>query len=237
MLIDPNNFLEIGDQGIHSRLPVRTTFLGRKEELSQMQLCFGSDMHRKTLVLWGLAGSGKTQLAIHYITTNKHTYRSVLWIDASSSDSIYQSFDNLAHRISGYNRERPVIGQVLDWLERETNGSWIMIFDNVPGAYDGNDLDNFDIRKYLPACNHGHIVLVTTASDLHQRLALPEIHLDGVDDNTGSSILIRCAGIQTPENSRMQKRPNFYLVCALTIYRESDNAVDFSQVRWPTTRP
>lgn len=203
ILTDSNNSLETDDQRIQSRLPVRTTFLGREEELSQMKQCFGSDLCRKTLVLWGLSGSGKTQLAIHYVTTNKQTYQSVLWIDGSSSALIHQSFENLSHHISGYNRERPATEQVIGWLERGTNRSWMMIFDGVPGAYDVDNPENFDIRKYLPACDHGHILLVTTASDLHLRLALSEIHLEGVDNNTGSSILLRCAGIQAPEDSGM----------------------------------
>ncbi|KAJ5404144.1 hypothetical protein N7509_004015 [Penicillium cosmopolitanum] len=192
---------ETDDQGIQSRLPVRTTFLGREEEMSQMKQCFGSDLCRKSLVLWGLSGSGKTQLAIHYVSTNKQTYKSVLWIDGSTSALIHQSFENLSHHISGYNRERPATEQVIEWLERETNRSWMIVFDGVPGAYDVDDPENFDIRKYLPTCDHGHILLVTTASDLHLRLALPEIHLEGVDDITGCSILLRCAGVQAPDDS------------------------------------
>lgn len=228
MLIDSNNSIETDDQQIQSRLPIRTTFLGREDELSHMQRCFGSDLRRKSLVLWGLTGSGKTQLATHYIITNKQTYQSVLWIDGSSSASIHQSFEIISRRISGYNQERLVTEQVLEWLERGTNRSWMIVFDNVPGANDVNDLDNIDIRKYLPVCDHGHILLVTIASDLHQRLALPEIYLEGVDDITGSSILLRCAGIQAPEDSGMQKSKNSYLTCLLTICRESNSAINFS---------
>lgn len=166
----------------------------------QMKQCFGSDFCRKSLVLWGLSGSGKTRLAIHYVTTNKQAYHSVLWIDGWSSALINQSFENLSHHISGYNREKPATEQVIEWLERKTNRSWIMIFDGVPGAYDVDDPEDFDIRKYLPDCDHGHILLVTTSSDLHLRLAFSEIHLEGVDDNTGSSILLKCAGVRTPDD-------------------------------------
>ncbi|KAJ5335742.1 uncharacterized protein N7506_005678 [Penicillium brevicompactum] len=76
-----------------------------------------------------------------------------------------------------------------------------MVFDGIPGVYDIDDPEEYDIRKYLPVCEHGHILLVTTASDLHLRLALPDIHLEGVDDLTGSKILLRCAGVTTPERS------------------------------------
>ncbi|KAJ5520906.1 hypothetical protein N7463_001359 [Penicillium fimorum] len=166
-----------------------------------MQQCFGSGLCRKSLVLWGLSGSGKTHLAAHYVTTNKQSYQSVLWNDGSSSALIRQSFENLSHNISGYNQERPAIEKVIKWLERGRNSSWMMVFDGVPGAYDVDDPEDFDIRKYLPACDHGH--MVTTTSDLHLRLALSdsEIHLKGVDDITGSDILLRCAGILEPEDS------------------------------------
>ncbi|KAL3465971.1 hypothetical protein BJX64DRAFT_284904 [Aspergillus heterothallicus] len=187
-------------EGIQTRVPVpKTAFMGRTDEVHQMQECFDSSGSRRSLVVWGLSGSGKTQLALHYITLYRDMYRSVLWIDSSSTAKIYASMERLGAQLQVDRQERSVVELVIEWLEKET--SWIMVFDGVPGAYDVDDHEDFDIRRYFPACGHGHIVLVTTSSDLHVRLGLPDVQLQGLEERTGSEILLRCAGVSAPEHA------------------------------------
>jgi hypothetical protein len=191
---------QLQSKGIHSRIPVpKTTFLGRTNEMRLMQDYFESSGSRSSLVLWGLSGSGKTQLAIHYVTAYRETYGSVLWVDSSSTAKIQASFERLAMQLPRSRQERPAVELVTEWLEKQ--GSWIMVFDGVPGGYDVDDYEDIDIRKYFPICEHGHILLVTTSSDLHIRLGFPDVQLEGLDDRTGSEILLRCAGVNAPDHA------------------------------------
>jgi hypothetical protein len=191
---------ELQSEGIQSRIPIpKTAFLGRTDEIHQMQECFESSCSRSSLVMWGLSGSGKTQLAIHYITAYRATYRSVLWVDSSSTATIHASFERLAMQLQYGRQERPAVELVTEWLEKQA--SWIMVFDGVPGAYDVDDREDYDIRTYFPVCEHGHILLVTTSSDLHVRLGFPNVQLHGLDDRIGSEILLRCAGINAPDDA------------------------------------
>lgn len=188
---------------IRTKAPIlKTKFFGRQIELVKTRQYFNSPKPgQKAVVVWGLSGYGKTQLAIHYITTEQESYQSILWIDSSSTAMIDESFERISSQIRPDSRhERPAIDRVVEWLEQDTNRSWIMVFDGIPSFDDMSGCDGLDIRKYLPSCDHGHLLLITTASDLQSRLGFPEIQLQGVDDHTGSEILLKCAGIRSSDS-------------------------------------
>lgn len=189
---------------IRTKVPIlKTKFFGRQIELVKTRQYFNSPKPgQKAVVVWGLSGYGKTQLAIHYITTEQESYQSILWIDSSSTAMIDESFERISSQIRPDSRhERPAVDRVVEWLEQDTNRSWIMVFDGIPSFDDMSGCDGLDIRKYLPSCDHGHLLLITTASDLQSRLGFPEIQLQGVDDHTGSEILLKCAGIRSSDSS------------------------------------
>lgn len=167
-----------------------------------MEKALGSTPRRSHLIVSGLIGSGKTQLAAQYVSTMREQYGSVLWIDASSSITINDTFEKFSSRMPPSERRGSPVEDVIEWLEygQGVNSSWIMIFDGLPGVYDFEKSDDFDIRDYLPVCNHGHILLTTRASDLHLRLGYPNIHLGGLDDSAGSKIILRCANIEIQDD-------------------------------------
>jgi hypothetical protein len=154
---------------------------------------------RKRIVLWGLCGYGKTQLAVHYISLTRKLYDSILWIDCSSWDAIHNSFSQIWRKIQGCvdDEQAPVEG-VLEWLEQETNPAWIMVFDGVVNP-DSSTAMNIDVRKYFPSCNHGHVLLTTRSPYLHARLGYQVIQVRGVDEDAGAQILLRCAGVEEPD--------------------------------------
>ncbi|KAL2865255.1 uncharacterized protein BJX67DRAFT_373335 [Aspergillus lucknowensis] len=182
---------------VQSKLPKSTPqFFGREDELEQVRQAFKADKQgRQAAVIWGLSGYGKTQLALRYITSSKQVYDSILWIDSSSRSIMEESFEQISRRIEGGSENRQSgVEEVLQWLEQDTNQAWIIVFDGVESMDDTDNVDDLDIRDYFPSCDHGHLLLVTTASDLHSRLGFPGIELQGVDDSTGASILMKCAG-------------------------------------------
>lgn len=189
-------------QSVHSRVPVlQTVFTGREIEMNEMKEELGDPRQgRKGVVLWGLHGYGKTQLAIHYISVIRELYDSILWIDCSSWDAIHDSFSQIWRKIQGcVDDEQSPIEPVLEWLEQETNPAWIMVFDGVESP-DTSTTKDIDIRKYFPSCNHGHVLLTTLSPYLHARLGFPGIRVRGVDEHAGVEILLRCAGVEEPDS-------------------------------------
>ncbi|KAL3490264.1 hypothetical protein BJX62DRAFT_252083 [Aspergillus germanicus] len=84
---------------------------------------------------------------------------------------------------------------------RDANRFWIIVFDGLESLDDFDNIETFDIRDYFPSCKHGHLLLVTTSLDLHLRLAFPGIQVQGVDDQTGADILLRCAGARSQDSA------------------------------------
>ncbi|RHZ45308.1 Pfs and NB-ARC domain protein [Aspergillus thermomutatus] len=184
-------------QKAHMRIPIpKSVFFGRKVELEQMEQNLGRpERGRKGVALWGLSGYGKTQLAIHYIAMHKPTYDSILWIDSSSADSIHESFAQVCLKLGkSVYQGHSAVDKVLEWLEQDLNRSWIIVFDGVDDCEDANEPDDIDLRKYIPSCDHGHVLLTTISSDLHLRLNFAGIQVNGVDEQAGSEILMRCSG-------------------------------------------
>lgn len=188
---------------IRSKIPIsKSVFFGRKEELRQLQDLFDVETHtRQAAVIWGPSDYGKTQLALEYLSSREIDYEVILWIDSSSRPMVEESFEQISLYLkSGTKHTKSSVDSVIQWLERERR-SWIIVFDGVESMGDDDKVEDLDIRDYFPASKHGHLLLVTTSPDLHLRLAYPGIEIQGVDDQTGASILLKCAGVTSQHSS------------------------------------
>lgn len=142
-------------------------FIGRDRELEQMKnilLPNSTSSTRKVLVLGGMGGIGKTQLAITYTKRYHSSYSSVFWLNASSKPALLTSLRRLARVIlpeSGDQlQDDMVLTQVSVWLSNLENSRWLLAFDN----YD--DPDQFDIREYFSSVAQGSIIITTRQPDL-----------------------------------------------------------------------
>ncbi|KAL2860042.1 hypothetical protein BJX68DRAFT_77304 [Aspergillus pseudodeflectus] len=189
---------------IRSKIPIsKSVFFGREAELEHLRQALDiTQPARQFAVVWGLSGYGKTQLAIEYLTSRDDNYDSIIWIDSSSRGMAEESFEQISLRLGPpTNPQQSGAERVIEWLEQDANRSWIIVFDGVESLDDSDQIGSFDIRDYFPSCKHGHFLLVTTSPDLHLRLAFLGIQVQGVDDQTGAKILLRCAGTRFPDST------------------------------------
>ena len=63
-------------------------FVAREEELAEMHRTLSGDGSRRTVVLHGLGGIGKTQLTIAYAKQYKDNYSAVFWLNIKDEDSL-----------------------------------------------------------------------------------------------------------------------------------------------------
>ncbi|HET8661522.1 MAG TPA: FxSxx-COOH system tetratricopeptide repeat protein [Micromonosporaceae bacterium] len=147
--------------GVPSRL---STFTGRRKVLAQIRRWLhepGSTSleeheHSRTLVLQGIGGVGKTQVAIEYANRFRGSYDVVWWVYAQDETVIRRSLVSLASRLElpGGDSQN-AIDTVLEALRLgRPYPRWLLI-------YDGAD-DPQALTSYLPVPT-GHI-LVTTRS-------------------------------------------------------------------------
>jgi AAA+ ATPase superfamily predicted ATPase len=64
-------------------IPKAAQFVARENELAEMGQCLQSNKSRSAVILHGLGGIGKTQLAIEYIRRYKEKYTAVFWLNAN----------------------------------------------------------------------------------------------------------------------------------------------------------
>src|SRR5258707_2080462 len=108
-----------------------------------MQRTLKGGAPRRTVVLHGLGGIGKTQLTVAYAKQYKDNYSAIFWLNGKDEDSLKQSFARVARRIL---REHPsasrlnrvneesklneIVAAVQYWLDHSKNTRRLMVYDN-----------------------------------------------------------------------------------------------------------
>lgn len=112
---------------------------------------------RRTVVVHGLGGMGKTQLAIAFAKRYRAKFSAVVWLDARDEATLKQSFVKTGERIlqehpSITYLEQAVANQDVDgvvkavkrWFDESSNKLWLIIYDNYdhPQLGGTSGLDN-----------------------------------------------------------------------------------------------
>ena len=154
--------------------------MAREDKLRDIHEALSGDGSRHTVVLYGLGGIGKTQLAIVYAKQHKDNYSAVFWLNIKDKDSLKQSFAKVAKqilqehpsvsRLSSVNVKNldKVIDAVKTWQGLPYNTRWLMIYDNYdnPKLASNKDIAGLDITKYLPEAYQGSVFVTTRSSEV-----------------------------------------------------------------------
>lgn len=156
-------------------------FVAREEELAEIHTKLSGDGSRRTVVLHGLGGIGKTQLSLAYSKRHKDSYSAIFWLNIKDENSIKQSFARIAKQIL---REHPsaswlsnvdvdknldeAVDAVKAWLSLPNNTRWLIIYDNYdnPKLPRNTDSAAVDIQKFLPESYQGFVLITTRSSQV-----------------------------------------------------------------------
>jgi hypothetical protein len=182
-------------------------FVAREEEFAKMHRTLSGDGSRRTIVLHGLGGIGKTQLTVAYAKRYKDSYSAVFWLNIKDEDSLKQSFAKVAKQIL---RQHPlasrlssvdvkenldeVIDAVKAWLSLPKNTRWLIVYDNYdnPKLPGNADRTAVDIRRFLPEAHQGSIIITTRSSQVKIGHRIQVGKLEDVQD--GLEILSHASG-------------------------------------------
>lgn len=172
-----------------SGVPEIQNFVGRGSELSQLNETFqGNESLRRTVLLQGLGGIGKTQLAVTFVKKQRDNFSAVFWMNGKNEDTLKQSFADVAKQIY---EEHPsstllkiaaeskdsdqVVEAVKQWLSVKDNTKWIMVFDNIdnPKLPGTDDPQAYDIKSYFPRADQGFILITTRSTRLKIGKVIP----------------------------------------------------------------
>ncbi|QRW06357.1 kinesin light chain [Ceratobasidium sp. AG-Ba] len=125
-------------------------FTGREDTIKQIVACISKgDTQRCIFVLYGLGGSGKTQLALKTVQQTKDIWTDVVFVDATTHETAVAALVGFAKEKSiGDSHE-----SALKWLGNRRE-RWLMIIDNA-------DDPDVDLQSYFPAGDTGSILVTT----------------------------------------------------------------------------
>ena len=140
-----------------------------------------SDGSRRTVVLHGLGGIGKTQLSIAYAKRRGDGCSAIFWLNIKDEDSLKQSFAKIARQIL---RQHPsaswlsnidfkenldrVIDAVKTWLSLPDHTRWLLIYDNYDNPKVASNMNPtaVDIEEFLPEAYQGSVIVTTRSSQV-----------------------------------------------------------------------
>ncbi|PVF99221.1 hypothetical protein CPB86DRAFT_825238 [Serendipita vermifera] len=110
---------------------------------------------QRVMVISGLGGSGKTQMALKFAQEYRERFQHICFIDATSTESIEACLVRYVTS-QGCEHAQKDSEKSLAWFT-ETQG-WLMIFDDVQ--------DHQTLGQFIPHCYHGCVLITTKNKDV-----------------------------------------------------------------------
>ncbi|KAH6640994.1 P-loop containing nucleoside triphosphate hydrolase protein [Chaetomium tenue] len=190
---------ELESQGFDFRclelLPIFTnTFVGRERELKAMEDSLNPGKPgQKGMVLYGMPGAGKSQLALRYVEKHRKLFTSIFWITASSTETTASSFSDAARLISSSwpaadlpntYYEQDDRKMVVSRLRSTMHKSWLLVIDSA------DDLQGQDFTQCVPHCHHGSIIVTSIRREAADVFGMESNEVSNLDPESGKQLFI-----------------------------------------------
>ncbi|HZS77874.1 MAG TPA: tetratricopeptide repeat protein [Ktedonobacteraceae bacterium] len=202
----------------HWNVPYRRNpfFTGREVLLHQLYTILNTNKMAaltQTQAISGLGGIGKTQVAVEYAYRYRDNYQAVLWVNASTYDSLVADFFMLAALLDLTEKDQDqliVVNVVKRWFA--LNKNWLLIFDNVD--------DPQLVEGFLPRLGEGSI-LITTRQHALGSIA-QTIEVEKMEREEGVLFLMRRIRILNSDNTATRELTKEELALAHEIVEATD---------------
>ncbi|EWG47495.1 hypothetical protein FVEG_16143 [Fusarium verticillioides 7600] len=172
--------------------PTTDRFFGRESELLEMAEYLEAIDQRRGVVLCGISGSGKTQLVREYVAQRSGNFSAILWVDASSEESIEESFSDCSSRICQHNPEyrvgresTPPRQLVLEWLRTTPDKNWLTVIDNANGPIPHKRL----LGPFMDM-NQGSLCVISTNQVTARAVRLKQVLVEHLDASASQLLLL-----------------------------------------------
>ncbi|CCA76280.1 related to kinesin light chain [Serendipita indica DSM 11827] len=165
------------------------TYIERKNIeylITQKLLQTGQGKRQPRCILYGLGGSGKTQLATKWIQDHEHNFSRVIFVDASSQQHLEADLER-SIRSLGPEYAKMTWNDAVAYLDGKEKG-WLLFFDNA-------DSEKLELRPYLPGSVHGTILITTRNAHCNKYARDGAVHVGDLEDNEAVNLLHTIANV------------------------------------------
>lgn len=205
-------------------------FTGRGEILDRLDTVAKSPFS-KVIVLHGLGGMGKTQIALEYVHSYYEGYSAVFWVDGTSEETANMGFRSVAQRLidhhisisttpqPDYARIAQILGlgsaigedgQLISAEEGLTNqavNGWFSKQENKHWLLvldNVDDLTSFNIRDFIPMASHGTVLITSRRRDC---ISLGKgLEIDQMPAPEAVLLLLKSAGLDKTDSDAEQSQ-------------------------------
>jgi GTPase SAR1 family protein len=124
-------------------------FIGREKYIEELSNLL--DKHN-LVVLYGIKGSGKTQIVLKYIENYKKNYEHIAYIDALNQNTIIEDYSKMLE----LNKDYYNFEIVKFWAEK--NKKWLFVYDNL----DDIKLKSTFFYDYIVNSKNGKIIIISS---------------------------------------------------------------------------
>ena len=204
--------------------PLAPAFVQRSEVMQAIeeQLLPISEDQQAVLVLQGMGGMGKSQIAREYACKHKDDYTAIFWVDAKSENTLKNGIAGIAERIGlndvldehdHVNKDEPniveAVSAVHKWLNEDRNTRWLLILDNVDrqvqpdldgdGREISSPIEDFNALPYVPLSSQGTLLVTSRSSYLARMMGGISIPVDQMTPNEGLEVICKLSKRMTDE--------------------------------------
>ncbi|KAL9615270.1 MAG: hypothetical protein Q9167_000241 [Letrouitia subvulpina] len=176
-----------------------SAFTGREEVCEQLRArCLPSSKldlrgQQKRYVIYGLGGSGKTQVCLKFVEEHREEFWGVFWVDASSAESLERGYLQVAN-ICGLDSR---VAAVRRWLSNISN-PWVLILDNA-------DDPRLDLSPYFPVGNRGVILITSRNPECRVHSTLGSYELGAMDIDEAVTLLLKTVAVHDLSSRSMRE--------------------------------
>ncbi|TFK31238.1 P-loop containing nucleoside triphosphate hydrolase protein [Crucibulum laeve] len=154
---------------------------------------------RRSYLIYGLGGMGKTQIALKFSEDVSSQYGHVFWVDATNEDTISVSLKGISSIPDA--KKADVEGTpeaVLYWIA-SLSKEWLLIFDNADG-------EPAMVEKYLPSNNTGDILITSRNPNMRSLSSNKHsIELNGMNMEDAIALLLKRSNLEEEMTESIQK--------------------------------
>lgn len=150
------------------------------------------------VVLYGLGGSGKTEIAIRFAEKHREDYSAVFWVHGRDKTNMYAGFNAISRmvgRVDGSNNNDS-IANAQSWMIK--NNDWLLVIDNV----DEESAIHILHRDFLRVGMEGDVIRTSRNPIITSRW--DGIEVCDMEFHEAAALLSNTAGRPTQEDEAMQ---------------------------------